>query len=274
VLKFPPARKFPTELKKMKYEIEVYARDFGLDFFPVIFEVLDYKDLNEVAAYGGFPRRYPHWYFGMQFEGLSKSYAYGLSKIYEMVINNDPCYAYLLKCNNLVDQKLVMAHVYAHCDFFRNNLYFAHTNRKMVDEMANHATRIQRYVDRYGAETLEAFIDCCFSLENLIDPHRPFMKRQNEEGPMGAKTLPSTLFPNPERGSREEARVGFPLSPSRRVNPKTPTRRVGRRKKRIKAPTPSPAQTMSASIRGASAVKVIWTPTSIPPIFSKPGRRR
>ena len=145
MLKYPPARKFPTELKEMKYEIEDHAQDFGLDFFPVIFEVLDYKESNEVAAYGGFPQRYPHWHFGMQFEGLSKSYAYGLSKIYEMVINNDPCYAYLLKCNNLVDQKLVMAHVYAHCDFFKNNLYFAHTNRKMVDEMANHATRIQRY---------------------------------------------------------------------------------------------------------------------------------
>jgi stage V sporulation protein R len=104
-----------------------------------------------------------------------------------MVVNNDPCYAYLLKCNNLVDQKLVMAHVYAHCDFFKSNLYFTHTNRKMVDEMANHATRIQRYVDRYGAETLEAFIDCCLSLENLIDPHRPFMKRQDEEGPNHGK---------------------------------------------------------------------------------------
>ena len=204
VLKYPPARKFPTELKEMKYEIEAYAQNFGLDFFPVIFEVLDYKDLNEVAAYGGFPQRYPHWYFGMQFEGLSKSYAYGLSKIYEMVINNDPCYAYLLKCNNRVDQKLVMAHVYAHCDFFRNNLYFSHTNRKMVDEMANHATRIQRHVDRYGAEALEAFIDCCLSLENLIDPHRPFMRRQNEEGPMGAKTLSSTLFPSHGKGSWEE----------------------------------------------------------------------
>jgi stage V sporulation protein R len=183
VLKYPSTRKFPTELKEMKYEIEVHARSFGLNFFPVIFEVLDYRDLNEVAAYGGFPQRYPHWYFGMQFEGLAKSYAYGLSKIYEMVVNNDPGYAYLLKCNNLVDQKLVMAHVYAHCDFFKNNLYFTHTNRKMVDEMANHATRIQRYVDRYGAETLEAFIDCCLSLENLIDPHRPFMKRQDEGGP-------------------------------------------------------------------------------------------
>ncbi len=174
MLKVPVAHKFPTDLKEMKYEIEEHARGFGLDVFPVIFEVLDYQALNEVAAYGGFPQRYPHWTFGMQFDELSKSYAYGLSKIYEMVINNDPCYAYLLKCNNPVDQKLVMAHVYAHCDFFKNNVYFARTNRKMVDEISNHATRIQRYVDRFGAETVEAFIDCCLSLENLIDPHALF----------------------------------------------------------------------------------------------------
>ncbi len=177
------ATKFPTELKEIKYEIEAHARDFGLDFFPVIFEILDYAALNEVASYGGFPYRYPHWRFGMEYDRLSKSHAYGLSKIYEMVINNNPCYAYLLKCNNVVDQKLVMGHVYAHCDFFKNNVYFAHTNRKMVDEMANHATRVQRYVDRYGADRVEAFIDCCLSLENLIDPHWPFIRRRDKEAP-------------------------------------------------------------------------------------------
>ena len=76
-----------------------------------------------------------------------------------------------------VDQKLVMAHVFAHCDFFKNNLFFAHTNRKMIDEMANHATRIGRYMDRFGTEVLEFLIDSCLSLENLIDPHSPFMTR-------------------------------------------------------------------------------------------------
>ena len=175
------ASKFPTELKEIKYEIEAHAQKFGLDFFPVIFEVLDYATLNEVASYGGFPSRYPHWRFGMEYDRLSKSHAYGLSKIYEMVINNSPCYAYLLKCNNVVDQKLVMGHVYAHCDFFKNNLYFAHTNRKMVDEMANHGTRVQRYVDRYGTDQVEAFIDCCLSLENMIDPHWPFIRRRDKE---------------------------------------------------------------------------------------------
>jgi stage V sporulation protein R len=175
------ALKFPTELKEIKYEIEDHARAYGLDFFPVIFEVLDYRELNEVAAYTGFPYRYPHWRFGMDYDRLSKSHAYGLSKIYEMVINNNPCYAYLLKCNNLVDQKLVMAHVYGHCDFFKNNLYFGHTNRKMVDEMANHGARIQRYADRYGVDLVEGFIDCCLSLENLVDSHWPFIKRGNRK---------------------------------------------------------------------------------------------
>src|SRR5919109_91430 len=70
---------------------------------------------DEIAGYGGFPTRYPHWSFGMQYEELKKGYEYGLSKIYEMVINNDPCYAYLMRCNHTVDQKLVMAHVYGHC---------------------------------------------------------------------------------------------------------------------------------------------------------------
>ena len=84
--------------------------------------------MNEIAAYGGFPNRYPHWRFGMEYERLAKSYEYGLSKIYEMVINNNPSYAYLLEGNSLVDQKLVMAHVYGHVDFFKNNYCFRSTD--------------------------------------------------------------------------------------------------------------------------------------------------
>jgi stage V sporulation protein R len=171
----------PADLKKVKDEMERYARGFGLDFYDVIYEVLDWNQLNEVAAYGGFPNRYPHWRFGMEYEELSKSYAYGLSKIYEMVINTDPCYAYLLYSNSMVDQKLVMAHVYAHCDFFKNNLFFAHTNRKMMDEMANHKTRIMKYIDQYGHDRVEEFIDSCLALENLIDCHAPAIRRRREQ---------------------------------------------------------------------------------------------
>src|SRR3990167_7856179 len=125
------------ELIQWRDKIREIAKGYGLDFFEVFFEVLDWKQLNVVASYGGFPNRYPHWRFGMEYEQISKSYSYGLTKIYEIVINNDPSYAYLLHSNTLTDQKLVMAHVYAHSDFFKNNFYFSHTNRKMMDEMGN-----------------------------------------------------------------------------------------------------------------------------------------
>ncbi|HLM43714.1 MAG TPA: SpoVR family protein, partial [Myxococcaceae bacterium] len=164
-------------LAALNEEILGYAREFGLDFFETVFEVVTYDEMNMVASYGGFPNRYPHWRWGMEYEQLSKGYEYGLSKIYELVINNDPCYAYLLESNADVDQKLVMAHVYGHCDFFKNNFSFRHTNRRMIDEMANHATRVRRWIDKIGVEKVEDFIDRTLSLENLIDQHAPHSRR-------------------------------------------------------------------------------------------------
>ncbi|MFQ5613472.1 MAG: SpoVR family protein [Anaerolineae bacterium] len=166
------------DLLEIKKEVEGYARKVGLDFPEVRFVMLDFRQINQVAAYDGFPSRYPHWRFGMEYERLGKSYAWGLHRIYEMVINTDPCYAYLLVSNLPVDQKLVMAHVYAHADFFKNNMWFAHTNRRMLDEMANHGTRVRRYMEKYGLEEVEAFIDRCLSLENLIDIHSPGIRRR------------------------------------------------------------------------------------------------
>jgi len=171
----------PPYLLDIQREIEGYARGFGLDFWDVSFEILDYKEMQEVAAFGGFPVRYPHWRFGMEFEHLSKSHVYGLSKIYEMVINNNPAYAYLLEGNSLVDQKMVIAHVLGHVDFFKNNYYFSKTNRKMIDGMANHATRVRRHIERLGIEKVESFIDACLCLENLIDPMSPFIARKAAE---------------------------------------------------------------------------------------------
>jgi stage V sporulation protein R len=161
-------------LAELNQEIRAKALAYGLDPFDLAFEVVGFDQMNELAAFDGFPVRYPHWRFGMEYERLRKSYAYGLHIIYEMVINNDPCYAYLLEHNKLVDHKLVMAHVYGHSDFFKNNLWFSHTNRRMLDEMANHGTRMRRYVDRYGAEEVEQYLDACLSIDDLIDPNAAF----------------------------------------------------------------------------------------------------
>src|SRR5687767_8504013 len=174
--KYALATGMPAYLRDIQRQVEEHARGFGLDFFPVMFEVVSYDQMNELAAYGGFPVRYPHWRFGMEYEQLSKSYEYGLSKIYEMVINNNPSIAYLLEGNSLVEQKLVMAHVYAHVDFFKNNFAFQTTNqgsdprtgepiRKWIDTMANHGAIARRWANRVGIDKVEEFIDVCLSLE-------------------------------------------------------------------------------------------------------------
>ncbi len=202
---------FPAELEEQRRVIEQVAREQGLDFFDTIFEMVDFEQINQIAAYSGFPQRYPHWRFGMDYEKLRKQHSYGLGKIYEMVINNDPCYAYLLSDNEFVDQKTVMAHVYGHCDFFKNNIWFSKTSRKMMDGMANHATRVHKHIDREGYEKVEEFLDVCLSLENLIDPYAPFMKRQ---APPKRPQRP-TLREKVERGVR------YPAKPymDRYINP-------------------------------------------------------
>jgi len=182
----------PEYLRTEQERIERFAREAGLDFYPTVFEVLGFDQMNEVAAYGGFPTRYPHWRFGMEYERLAKSHEYGLSRIYEMVINNVPSVAYLLEGNSMVDQKLVMAHVFGHVDFFKNNYAFKATNqgkdakdgsdvRKWIDTMANHGSVVRRWSHRIGIETVETFLDTCLAIENLIDPNRPFRPKEVPE---------------------------------------------------------------------------------------------
>ena len=64
----------PSDLTITRNQIQGYAEEYGLDFFETIFEVVEFDELNEIASYGGFPTRYPHWRFGMQYEELSKGY--------------------------------------------------------------------------------------------------------------------------------------------------------------------------------------------------------
>src|SRR5450432_3939312 len=226
----------PPYLQDIQRQIEGHGKAFGLDFWDVEFEILDYKRMQEVAAYSGFPVRYPHWRFGMEFEHLTKSHIYGLSKIYEMVINNNPAYAYLLEGNSLVDQKLVMAHVYGHVDFFKNNYCFRSSDldtggrtvdpvrrpsdydpkRRWIDKMANHGSRIRRVVARQGINKVEEFLDYCLSLENLVDLHAPFSGRRpkavvEDEGEMRATEVPRLRakdymesFINPEEYLEEQ----------------------------------------------------------------------
>ena len=113
-----PGVQLPSELKKIMPDIFKAVKDFGCDFYPTVVQMLTYDEISEVASYGGFPVRYPHWKWGMEYESLQKGYEHGMHRIYEMVINTNPCYIYCLDSNTLVDNVTVIAHALGHNDFF------------------------------------------------------------------------------------------------------------------------------------------------------------
>jgi stage V sporulation protein R len=84
--------------------------------------------------------------------------------------NTNPCYLYCLDSNTLLDNVTVVAHALGHADFFKNNIYFAQTSQNMMNELANHGTRIRRYMSRWGKERVTEFIDHVLRIETLIDP--------------------------------------------------------------------------------------------------------
>ncbi|MBP1949383.1 SpoVR family protein [Virgibacillus litoralis] len=163
-------------------EITEIATEFGLDFYPMRYEICPADIIYTFGAYG-MPTRYSHWSFGKQFHKMKLHYDLGLSQIYELVINSNPCYAFLLDTNSLIQNKLIIAHVLAHCDFFKNNARFANTRRDMVESMTATAERIANYEMIYGKDEVEQFLDAVLSIQEHIDPSiiRHKLPAQSEE---------------------------------------------------------------------------------------------
>ncbi len=157
-------------------DLREIAQRLGLDFFDVIFEVVPQDIMSEVAAYG-LPTRARHWSYGKVYNRQRVHGQMGLSKIYEIVLNNDPAYAFLLDTNTEVANLLVAAHVYAHCDFFKHNMYFAQTNRNMVNKAVEHAIRIDEYIERYGLDRVERVMDIAFGVDRHIDFHKGVVRK-------------------------------------------------------------------------------------------------
>jgi len=153
------------------------ARKFGLDPFPTRFEIVPATVMYEIGSYA-LPGRYSHWTFGKAYHRMKTMYDFGLSKIYEVVINTNPAYGFLLETNSPLQNKLVMAHVLGHVDFFKNNAYFSRTNRRMVESASGHYGRMTDYEFKYGRKTVESLLDAVLSIEEHIDPNF-FIKREN-----------------------------------------------------------------------------------------------
>lgn len=177
-------------------EITEIAQGFGLDFYPMRYEICPADIIYTFGAYG-MPTRFSHWSFGKQFHKMKLHYDLGLSKIYELVINSNPCYAFLLDSNSLIQNKLIVAHVLAHCDFFKNNVRFQNTKRDMVESMASTAERIRRYEIQYGKKEVEEFLDAVLAIEEHIDPsllRNSLSWELNEEEEIEVNEKPSTPY--------------------------------------------------------------------------------
>lgn len=158
--------------KKLQHaiaEITEIATAFGLDTYPMRYEICPADIIYTFGAYG-MPTRFAHWSFGKQFHKMKMQYDFGLSQIYELVINSDPCYAFLLDTNSLIQNKLIIAHVLAHCDFFKHNVRFSNTRRDMVESMTATAERIAEYERLYGKDEVESFLDAVLAIQEHIDP--------------------------------------------------------------------------------------------------------
>jgi stage V sporulation protein R len=220
----------PEEAKQLEMaigEITEIAQGFGLDFYPMRYEICPADIIYTFGAYG-MPTRYNHWSFGKAFHKLKWQYDLGLSKIYELVINSNPCYAFLLEGNSLVQNKMIVAHVLAHCDFFKNNVRFQNTSRDMVESMAASAERIRGYELEYGKDEVEKFLDAVLAIQEHVDPSllRPkLMPERREKKTETASARPKgpydDLWALDELGRQEENKPRsvsrFPKEPEKDV---------------------------------------------------------
>lgn len=170
-----PLEQEQQQLEEAIAAITEIAERFNLDFYPMRYEICPADIIYTFGAYG-MPTRFSHWSFGKTFNKMKMQYDLGLSKIYELVINSNPCYAFLLEGNSLVQNKLIVAHVLAHCDFFKNNARFSISNRNMVESMSATAERIHGYEIEYGTAEVEKFLDAVLAIQEHVDPsiHKPY----------------------------------------------------------------------------------------------------
>ena len=158
------------DLENWNEKIEGIAKNIGLDFYSQEFEIIGYKDMLSYEAYIGMPSRYPHWSFGKSYEKNSTVYKYNLTGLpYEMVINSDPCIAYLMKENTILLQILTIAHVYGHNDFFKNNRLFKDGTRaaSTVEMFKFHADMVRSYINdpSIGYEKVERILDAAHAIK-------------------------------------------------------------------------------------------------------------
>jgi stage V sporulation protein R len=211
------------ELESWDEKITEFVKNFKLNVYPQEFEICDHFEMLGYMAYSGMPSRYPHWSFGKSYEREKTMYDYGAGGLpYEMVINSNPCLAYLMRDNTDLLQILTIAHVYGHNDFFANNFTFTTSlDAKYTLEMfKNNARRIRKYTEdpSIGLDNVEPLLDSAHALSLQRSRNLAITKLSQDEQRRRrweAAQLPEDRWEeiNPKREYVQPDLSRFPLEP-------------------------------------------------------------
>ncbi|HSH90831.1 MAG TPA: SpoVR family protein [Ramlibacter sp.] len=176
--RLPSPSDWTFELIETYFEhIKRTAHSFGLDTYPVQLELISAEQMLDAYASVGMPVNYRHWSFGKQFIASEKNYRRGhMGLAYEIVINSDPCIAYLMEENTMPMQALVMAHAcFGHNSFFKGNYLFRMWTdaSSIVDYLVYAKSYITECEERHGVDAVEEVLDCCHALMHYgVDRYR------------------------------------------------------------------------------------------------------
>lgn len=168
-------------------EIARIAARYALDTYPNQIEVITAEQMMDAYASVGMPLGYHHWSYGKHFLSTEKSYSRGqMGLAYEIVINSDPCIAYLMEENTICMQALVVAHAcYGHNSFFKGNYLFRTWTdaSSIIDYLVFAKQYIMQCEERHGIDAVEDLLDSCHALMNYgVDRYkRPYPISAEEE---------------------------------------------------------------------------------------------
>ncbi|WP_242615614.1 SpoVR family protein [Sphaerotilus mobilis] len=153
------------------------ADRYGLDTYPNQLEIITAEQMMDAYASVGMPVNYRHWSYGKEFISTEKNYKRGaMGLAYEIVINSNPCISYLMEENTLAMQALVIAHAaYGHNSFFKGNYLFRMWTdaSSIIDYLVYAKNYVTACEEKFGLDTVEAFIDSCHALQNHgVDRYR------------------------------------------------------------------------------------------------------
>ena len=174
----PGPSDWTCELIEQYHEVIKHtAERFGLDTYPNQLEVITAEQMMDAYASVGMPVNYRHWSYGKEFISNEKMYKRGqMGLAYEIVINSDPCIAYLMEENTMAMQALVIAHAaYGHNSFFKGNYLFKMWTdaSSIIDYLVYAKNYVADCEEHYGLEAVEETLDSCHALANHgVDRYR------------------------------------------------------------------------------------------------------